>query len=493
MTGKNPGQTGIYDFLHRFEGSYRFAPNNTSHVDGKTLWRLLSESGRRVGVVNVPLTYPVEEVNGFLVAGWLTPYNAADYTHPPGLAKALERELGGYPIYPQTTYRAANPRPFFDACHRLAEVRTDAALYLMRRDEWDLFMCVYFDTDRVLHQLWHLIDEGHPQHPRSSDDPAEPLRQYFLHLDRQIARLLDEAGDDTLVVVMSDHGMGRATDMIVLNAWLLEEGCLALRTGAVTRVKKLLFDAGLTLRTVHRLADRLRLAKHAEYKVMYSADRLLKALFLSFNDVDWSRSVAYSFGRSVGPVYVNLRGREPGGIVQPGAEYEEVRDRVERLAARLRHPATGRPLVSRVRRREEIWSGPHLNEAPDLVLEPADPATKFFGLSDFGSNRVVEPMYRYTGMHRQHGMLLLHGPSVRAGATLRRAAIVDVVPTVLQTLGVAIPSDLDGRPLAEAFEDGWDVARSGTKRSTTGRHADEYSAEAASEIEDRLRKLGYLG
>jgi len=423
---------------------------------------------------------------------------ARDFVYPPRLLSELEAEVGHYRIYPNATFSEKHKESFLEACSQLLDLRTRTALYLMQRDPWDFFMVVFFDTDRILHQMWHYLDNDHPW--RSLDgasDKSEPVWRYFQRLDRSIGQLIQQAGDDTLVIIMSDHGMGPAHNMIVLNNWLLDIGLLKLKGNPLTRLKHRSFKWGFTLRNVHQMVDRLGLAKHAEYKALYSVDAILKMLFLSFHDVDWSRSKAYSFGRYVGPIYVNVKGREPQGIVNPGREYEEVQDKIAALAGELADPRTGRRLVGRVLRREEIYSDPYLDQAPDLILLPAAETDKFFGLADFGSNQMVQTIYRYSWMHRDHGLLMMMGPQIERGTKLDDAHIVDLAPTILYTMGVPIPQDMDGHPLVEAFAQGdaQDIPLLNTVPTSSPQRSEEtsYTAEEAREIERRLRQMGYLG
>jgi predicted AlkP superfamily phosphohydrolase/phosphomutase len=508
MTGKNPGKTGIYDFLYRAAGSYRFPPVNASLRDGRELWEILSDVGYRVGVLNVPLTYPVKPVNGFMISGWMTPYTAKDYVYPAELGPELAQNVGNYRIYPSMTYSRGREAHFLQASIDLLDMRTRTALHLLRRERWDFFMTVLFDTDRVLHQLWHFLDAEHPWQAgrrsarrgpgrgegHSTEQHRALVRTYFEHVDRSLAQLFEVAGEDALKIVMSDHGMGSAHNFVVLNNWLLRSGFLKLRSGPWTALKRGLFRAGITLRNVHKAANWLGLAKHAEYKGLYSTDWLLKLAFLSFNDVDWSRSVAYSFGRHYGPVYINVRGREPQGIIEPGVEYERARAQIADAALRFKHPRTGRPMVGRVLKREEIYHGPHIDQAPDLILIPADPRDIFFGLADFGSNQVVDTVYRYSGMHRDQGMLLMMGPQVLPGAPVQGAAIQDLAPTVLHAMGVPIPDDVDGKPLLSLLSPDYrrqpvyaPAAEGGERSRLT------YNDQEEEQIAERLRGLGYLG
>lgn len=497
-TGKGPGKTGIYDFLYRRRGSYVFPPVNASMRDGASLWRLASEAGRRVVVVNVPISYPVEPVNGVLVSGWMTPYFATDFTWPPEVGAELKKVVGDYRIYPSETFSEGRRDSFFKACDELLDMLTAANLHLMTTREWDLFVTVYFDTDRVLHQLWHYLDPEHPW--RSAEDKADlsgPVRRYFSRLDRDIGRLCEKAGDDVRVVLMSDHGMGRATNFVVLNNLLLDLGILRITSDWKARLKAFAFRHGLTLRNVHRLADRIGLAKHAEYKTGYGLDPLLKKLFLSFDDVDWTSTRAYSFGRHYGALFLNVKGREPLGCVEPGADFARTRDEIAEQLVSYIDPRLGRPLVSHCLRGEDVYQGARSGEAPDLVVLPFDESDIFYGLSDFGSNRVWDRTYRYSGMHRDHGLIVASGHGLCPAYTIEGASIVDLAPTFLHWLGVEVPDDMDGRVLQELMEERVRattpvrrvaaspvVAQPGAQRS--------FSIDEEREIMQRLRDLGYL-
>jgi predicted AlkP superfamily phosphohydrolase/phosphomutase len=496
-TGKNPGKTGIYDFLYRRQGTYHFPPINAQRRHGKTIWTLLSEAGKIVGVLNVPVSYPVEAINGFMVSGFMTPYVARDFIHPPGLLSELEDEIGFYRIYPTETFSEAHPDVFLRACDQLLDMRTRTTLRLMERFDWDFFITVFFDTDRILHQLWHYLDPTHPWRRGDADeDKSGPVLRYFQHLDQNIGRILDRVNEDTLVIIMSDHGMGPAHNFVVLNNWLLDVGLLRFKSDPLTRLKQQMFEFGFTLKNVHKMVDRLGLAKHAEYKALYSADGLLKKCFLSFLNVDWSRSKAYSFGRHTGPVYVNVKGREPQGIVEPGREYEAVRDEITALAHDFRDPRSGRRIIGSVLRREDLYTGPFFEQAPDLILLPAEETDIFFGLADFGDNRVMDGVYRYSGMHRDYGLLIMHGAGIQPGE-IERAAIIDLAPTILRALGLPVPQDMDGNPLLSAFSDNFsgkgsleysDIPSHSTQHDEPG-----YTQAEEKEIKDRLRQLGYLG
>ena len=496
-TGKNPGKHGIYDFLFRHPKAYVFPPVNTTRRDGKAIWKIVSDAGRVAGSLNVPIAYPVDKLNGPMISGWMTPYNAKDFAHPPELLAEMEAKAGKYHIYPTETFAEGRGVDIFmRASDALLEGLTKSTLYLLERYDPDFFIVVNFDTDRILHQMWHYLDTTHPWRNDQADH-SEPVLKYFQKVDASIARILERTDENTLVIILSDHGMGAAHNFVVLNNWLLQTGLLQLKRDLPTRLKKLLFDLGFTLRNVHRIANRLGLAKHAEYKLGYFTDALMKYFFLSFRNVDWPRSKAYSFGRHIGAIYINLKGREPQGSVEPGAEYERVRDEIIALAQDFRDPRDGRRIIDRIVKREELWHGAHVDEAPDLVLLPKEPTDIFFGLADFGSNQLMDRVYRYSGMHRNDGLVFMRGPMIRKGHAITGAGIVDMAPTILYAMGLPVARDMDGKPLTEAFTYAFTAEHPITYDDGTSAaqlpQIEDYTDEEAKQVEERLKELGYLG
>ncbi len=223
---------------------------------------------------------------------------------------------------------------------------------------------------------------------------------------------------------------------------------------------------------------------------------ILNRVFLSFEDVDWSRTSAFSIG-SFGQVYINLAGVRPQGIVQPGRECGELVERIVSEALALRDPRTDEPLVERVYTRDEIYSGPYADRTPDLIVQPRGWEYMAFGHADFGSNKLVEPIIGLSGHHRPDGALILAGPGVKAGTNLEGANIMDLAPTLLHAMGLGVPRDLDGRVLSEAFEASSPVAQpvAFTQDSVYKDRDSEpdLSDDEMAEVQEKLRGWGYAG
>lgn len=492
ITGKNPGKTGIYDFLYRRKDSYTFSPINSKIRYGKSFWKILSDDGKKVGILNVPVTYPPERVNGFMVSGFMTPYTARDFTYPSNLLEELKNEIGEYKIYPDITYSEKKEHEFMEAMQKILEMRTKTTIYLMNRYKWDFFITIFFETDLVLHQLWHYIDKTHPWHNHKNED-KNPILKYLKEVDRGIQDILNGVDEDTIVMIVSDHGMGPCFRYIFLNNWLMEKGLLKLRDNLLTKIKYFMFTHGFTLVNIHKLINRLNLTRHVEYKGMYFLTDLLRRIFLSFDDVDWSKTIAYSFGRGYGSVYINLKGREPDGIVRP-EEYEDVRELIIKLTNEFVDPTTGEKIVGRVLKKEEVYGEQCIDQAPDLILVPNKPTDHFFGLSDFSSKLQVEPTYRYSAIHRENGMMIVCGRNIKKGIQIK-AKIEDIAPTIMYMLNSALPSDLDGRVIDEIFEKEFLSSRSHRFKETVSEinMAQEDKQSRDEEIKKKLRDLGYMG
>lgn len=497
VTGKNPGKHGVVDFVFPKDGTYQVSTVNSTVRGSQAIWNILSAAGRRVGIMGMPLTYPPEAVNGFMISDFLTPSSAQDYTYPPALKQELETALGGFQLRPDERYRSSRQVDRFVA-DLAASVRgrTEAALYMMAKEAWDLFTVVFWSTDMIQHDTWHILDSSHPQHdPRQAARFKGDILGFWRTVDEAVAQLMAAAGDDTLTLIMSDHGFGPVHSFLLVNNWLRELGLLELKRGPLTRLKLLLFKLGFTPLRVFRLAKAVGLARLRKRVRFQQGAGWLNRLFISFADVDWSRTQAYSVG-SFGQVYLNLAGKRPQGIVQPGAPYEALRERIIREAQALCDPRTGERLIDHAYRREELYTGPYMERLPDVILLSRGLEYMAFGHADFGSNRLVEPIDGLWGHHRPNGVVMMAGPAIEAGTHLEGAKIIDLAPTLLFALGLPVPVDMDGQVLKQAFETDFLSEHEvipGPAVSQRGVAEQDYSEEEAREVEERLRALGYLG
>jgi predicted AlkP superfamily phosphohydrolase/phosphomutase len=261
MTAKNPGKHGVFEFFLREPGGFDEIPVSSRTRAGRTVWDLLGRADRKVLVVNVPVTYPPNPVNGWLIGDFLTPMGKRDFTFPASLLAEVEAATGPYELYHVEVYRPGKGSVVLDELDRVLEANRRANLWLLQNKPWDFAMLHVWGTDRYGHELWHVLDPEHPAH-----DPAEALilRDRCLAYWRRVDAVVGEwmaAAPDATHVVLSDHGFGPIHNFLVFNVWLLDQGFLRLKRDALTFVKRSLFELGLSPALGYRAAMKLGFAR----------------------------------------------------------------------------------------------------------------------------------------------------------------------------------------------------------------------------------------
>ena len=502
VTGLNPGKHGIYWFTEDDPENYEYRFINGSYRRGKAFWNVLSEEGQRVSVMNVPVSFPAEEVNGFFVAGVDSP-SADDprFTHPSELRKEVVEAAGGeYYVYPALARYVVGGQPDegLDRLHRSIDKRAAVAEHLMAKEPWDTFMVVFTESDVVKHFFWRHMEE-----PADGDPPAHrnAIRDTYEHLDRVVGELIERAGPDTVTVLVSDHGARQEDGLArTLPSWLEQLGLLSYKaTSGRMTARSLVFNA------VSKVFRRLERTLSPEYKHKLSRRmpwlRRRVEVMMSFAKIDWSATRAYTDGKRP-EIWINLEGRQSQGIVAP-ADYEAVRVQIIDSLTSAVCDRTGRPLVRRVLRREEAYSGPHVNRSPDLIVEWMDePSCLDIRYPDGVTHRLVkqhlpdDPFdHLVNGGHDSYGIVAFLGAGI-SPTRLEGAQIADFAPTILWLRDAPIPSDADGVVLKDAFDDElWasrQMRQGGSGTLTEGTDRTGFSKEEEEEVRERLKALGYV-
>ena len=500
-TGCNPGKHRLYDWIAREPDSYRFTP--VTALDGKapTIYSLLSQNGRKVVSLNVPMTYPPTPVNGVMVSGMPTPSTDVQFTYPEHTYQEILDEVGNYILYPDPgeAYSDSGIDSFLEKLYRSADLRMQTFAYLRQREKPDFAMMVFNGTDTISHAMWKFMDASHPLHdPAKFEKYGNAIRDYYHHVDGLLGGVLNSLDENTTLVVMSDHGFGPFYKFIHVNNWLIREGFMTIKSGVTSRIKKASFQAGFSPMNVYNMLMQVGFGRLKREVVRGQGQDMLKTLFLSFEDVDWSRTQAYSLG-NVGQIYLNVAGREPNGCVQPGEEYEEIRSQIMERLLELRDPSTKENVVEAVYRREEIYAGDYLDKAPDIVFMPTRLEYFGFGEYEFGSHKIIEAMERgISGTHRMNGIFLTYGAHVEPGIEVNDASLVDLAPTMLHLMSVPIPDHMDGRILQEVISPDFEPLELAEEEAWTaddGRPGDDQglTEEQKRVVAERLRGLGYVG
>jgi predicted AlkP superfamily phosphohydrolase/phosphomutase len=512
MAGKNPGKTGVFHFIQPMTGSYEIRYINASSRKSRSMWRILSDAGRGVGVIDVPITYPPEDINGYVIAGTDTPDEHSLSTRPESLHDELTREFGEEYLKFTSMQTINNIRRgaqfFLDAEYRAIDQRTRLALYLVRERPTDVTMLYYKATDHVQHLFWHYMDPAHPRYdPDGARHYGDAILKTYQRIDAAAGRLLAAMPADTDVVVMSDHGFGPSSSTVLyLNRYFASIGLLKHRESTLgtldpRRLVHLLAKGShLALQRLVPHAVKIKLAQLFPW-----ARRKLDFHRTTFASVDWANTKAYctEVMATLSPgIWVNLAGRQPQGSVSQEDYGKVVAQIVDSLYA-LKDPATGKQLVSRVYHRDEIYQGPYIHLAPDLTLASWEgdtlvcrPSTRGHAIIESEANTPLGGS-DWSGTHRMNGIFIGAGPSFKQGGHVT-ADILDLAPTILHLAGVAVPDDMDGRVLLDALTTEFVTAH--PVRRQQGEDApppvdgegDGYSEEEARNIEEKLRGLGYI-
>ncbi len=496
-TGVNPGKHGIFDFRES-----PFADPNRPLISSRSirapkLWHLLNRHGRRVGLLNVPITYPPEPVEGFVISGMMTPGQEVTYTYPAGLKEEILRIVPDYvinvdiPRYDVEDEQDAHA--FLDDISHAFQRRADLLYHLLETQEWDLMMVVFIVLDRIQHLLWKYYQDPESRFYHMERAPRLRARILEIHqqVDALVGRLLEKVNDDTDLILVSDHGFGSTKAWINVNTWLERQGLLRLKPQA--RWRKRLFYQAVRLNDSRLVRT---LVPGPIHRAIRWRVRGTRSTFRSdlVESIDWEHTRAFFASIPCQGIYINTR-RDGLGTVEPGQEYEELRQRLREALRELRDPRTGEAVVDNIWFREEVYQGPYLEWAPDVLFVARDYA--YLGRELLGAGRVIESSMNWAnGFHRMNGILMARGPGFKRGLYLQGARLMDIAPTILYRMGLPVPSHMDGRVLERALEEPFlqahPLQREDLPVEVWKGLTETYSEEESAEIEARLKGLGYM-
>lgn len=469
FTGLNPGRHGVWDFGQIPPGSYEVVHTDATLRHGATLWDIAEDCGLRTVVMNVPLSHPAPKPKRGVFVPGLGADTLDGTCWPRNLAELIRAEAPGYAI-DVNSYEHADPADFLAAVLDMVEQRGRVAEALLKRERPDLFVCTFVATDRVQHAFWKQAHLPDGDGTRVGWRFADAIKDTYVALDRSLGRLVEAAGEQATVLVVSDHGFGPLDGDLFLNGILEEMGLLTVRRRQPSRLE----------RWTSKLPPVLRRGDPGE------------AASLTFGDIDWSRTKAYARGL-FGQIWLNLRGREPNGQVEPGPEADGILARIEARLREQKTPDGRKPLFDAVFRGEDLYEGPH--SPPDLVVVPREYRWMTRSGRELGQpGQIFGPAaVGHTGNHRMNGVLVAGGSGIPPQEELGLQRLIDVTPTALALLGIEVPRRLDGKPMEELL--GCDVGWSDVLpwREPAGSEESGGAAEVDPErLKAQLEGLGYL-
>jgi len=491
FTGVNPGKHGAFSFSHRDPKTGRVRTAASGDVRAPKLWDILGDAGRRSTILNVPITFPAERVNGVMLTGFVSPDDSPHLTHPPTLATELRERFGDLAInWYVLGYRPAEcdkREAHISRINELMALRAREFEHLVHENPGDFCFLVHEYPDRIHHLFYHILDPEYPAHHHTENRRAlELLHEGHRVLDESIARLVDLLGEETNYMIVSDHGFDGVRRWVYVNN-LLEQHGLARLNNFKSWIDVVSRRFEVSVETRRRLGLEQREAWHRQ-------DPCRAPL------IDYARSQAFAGPQLEHAVYVNLKGRCPEGIVEPGAEYQRVRREIIRALTGATDPETGNRVFEGVWAREELYSGPYVENAPDVIFElaPGYIASNAILPPGLLRSRYLRPLragWDISGYHRPEGVFIGFGPAFGHVEAIE-ASILDIAPTVLYLMDLPIPGYMDGGVIRGALRS--DLLNRHAPRACetdpvyVQRGETAYTEAEQVEVTRRLEELGYL-
>jgi predicted AlkP superfamily phosphohydrolase/phosphomutase len=480
ISGVNPGKHGIFGFTYNDEGSNQRKLINSKCIKVPKIWQYLEKEGKTSGLINIPVTYPVEKVNGFMISGFLAPQKAQNITYPYDLHEWLLKKIGAYIINVKIAGR--NLKTLKDADDFIYDVlystrqRFEAMKVLWSKYSPDFFMIVFNCFDKIQHMFWKYLDCNNPLYFSDFAKKIRPklIEVYFL-IDKIIEYILKTIDKRTTLYIISDHGFGPMEKRVFINKWLVQQGLLTFSKQKVV---------------LSKLINYIKKTKigFSKYGVGVSLNNL------SDWTIDYHKTICYCSDSYEQGLYFNKDGNQ---ALNKKSFYRNEIESLKKKLMELRDPLSGEYFVDEVKHRSEVYWGPFVKQAPDLLLKMKNYGYLLNRAIPFRENLLLHEVNGPDGCHREEGIFAAYGNDIISTSNFD-ASIMDVTPTVLYNMGFRIPENLDGRVLQDIFSREFRSVtdlifdKDGSMTSTRNMKNSGYSHAEEAEIRKRLSELGYF-
>lgn len=438
MTGRNPGKHGVFDFVQKIFGSYKYKFTSSTSIKGDTLWDILERYNKTQIVLNVPLTSPIKGINGIMITNTLDPRRGICLEE---LHWELEDKFGEYlsDIFPYPYMLKGDIKGYLRDLRLMTEKQRDVALYCMEQVDWSFFMVVFLGPDRIQHALWDYLDSD-TQYTKDGEY-RNLVEDYYRYLDSCIGEILKRLDRDTNIFIISDHGFQSLYKKIDINAWLVKNEFLKFKSnlslwGLIALLGRTFGGYKNIIQSLSKIIDIKKLDKNIKPALISSI-------------INWSKTTAFSL--CSGGIYINLKGREPAGAVGFPDEYEKIRDEIIEKLYNLREPESGEKVIHKVLKREQLYKGDAINNLPDLIITECargySPAW-YSGYKYLREEIFMGPEW-CKGGHRLMGLIIAYGPDIKNKKRIYDAEIIDICPTILTLFDIPLPKDIDGKVLRD--------------------------------------------
>ena len=455
FSGKNPGKHNIFDFLTYDNSSFHPKLITNASLKSKLLWNIANKHHIQTILLNAPVISEPEPLNGIMVSGMLSATDQR-YAYPDSIATELDEQ--NY-IIDSGFARNLNPEEYFDQITKTLLKQEKTFQRLIKKHPWQLAILTLTSLGKAQHHFWHEPDK---------------IEALYIQLDSFLNKIFESLEQNTYFIVVSQHGFKSVSKKFFVNEWLWELDFLTknitIHQNRLTDVYDLIFKdvpndqhfitkflskTGLNKDNIRSLIP-VFVAESLKKLIPWSVKKYFPAEYL---EIVWNKTKAYFVANNVQGINVNLKGREPQGIIEPGEEYEQIRDQIITELYRLKDPYTFENVIEEIYRKEDLFQGEYLDSAPDIIFVPKnrdyylDSGKRTCRLF-IGPAKDDYPVYSY---HDPRSIFFITGPGIKAGQKIPVMDIYDITPTILNLLGIQTNEDFDGRVIHRIFKENKDL------------------------------------
>lgn len=490
FTGKNPGKHGIFDFQEIDTQTYGRRPVQTNRHLEKTVWELLGEANIPSVITDVPFTYPPRPLNGLMLTGYGTPRtDHTIFTQPAAWEAVLPSSLHDQIRVAQPLQNFDRSRAFLDEWQEIMNGRSRLIHHLLTQHDWGFFFHVFSITDNLAHVFWTYLEPSHPNYGRvEAAEYREAFFQAYIQCDQLLGQMLEWAGPDCNLILMSDHGFGSVYPRQYLFQRLVDGGYLSYQSeGVGGQLKNSVMQ--LAMRTYNSLPFLREWVKNLRPNSQNVLKNSLKSSgLLPGNDaINYRRSpvIPSDFGLQL---WLNHQRRYVHGVLNEDETAVLHPQLIDYLLSDRDH-ATGQLIIQHVYRGEAQYKGPFAPLGPDLIIEH----TNFYDPE--ATHHPTNP--RLEGSHTHDGIFMAHGPAIQPGEIQSRMALRDLAPTLLHLLNQPIPPDMDGRSITAALTHIFQKTHPLQTANIPAQHTHHPNTSTLTpaeeeELNSQLRQLGYV-
>ncbi len=463
-TGMEPGKHNVYNYVYPHESLRKTKNTDSNRIKAKTYYEILNKKGKKNILINLPGSYP-PKTDDIIITSFLT--FGDEFIFPKSLIDEFP-ELKGYRIVPNQKLSLKNKlNEYIIDVMKLEKTRFECGKRLFKEKPWDTFTYIITGTDLVFHKKYDELE-------KKELSKNKLLIDFFKQVDAYLGWFMDNLPKDAVLMVMSDHGFKHYKGMVLVNKLLEKKGWL--KFGKSKKKQEYDDRAGKESFKEKRKYSTINIGKFYDFIsgfpwlkkfAGFCYKKILKIFFFNISlarEVDLQNTKVYLLTPAHG-IFINAKKNFKDGIVDDN-EYERLREEVIFYLRNLKDPE-GKKAFDTVRKREEVYKGPYVSNAPDIMLEPNNYniVTLLYG------NAFVK------GKENSHdingGIFLVYGKGIKRNMRLEEKNITDIAPTLLHMMDTKIPKDIDGKVMREIFEEDSRFYKKKVRYSEIKKHKEE--------------------